>query len=158
MKIDEKSLVFPEVEEALFERKEGFWRINLPKDYKDFIKKFNGVRPIGMTFIANNHEYVVDRFLCILRYPNDFNLGEYDIDVTLTMIEERLSADEELIGADMLPIAVLFAGDFLCLDFRKDKENPSVCVWDHELSGDFDPMIYYVADNFTEFMKNCKYE
>lgn len=56
----------------------------------------------------------------------------YDIDVTLTQIEDRLTDIEDLIGIDILPVAFLFAGDFVCLDYRDNRENPSVCVWNHE--------------------------
>lgn len=51
-------------------------------------------------------------------------------------------------------IGSIFAGDFVCLDFRRNKENPSVCVWSHEESGEFEPVLYKVADNFTEFLES----
>lgn len=52
----------------------------------------------------------------------------------------------------VLPIAVLFAGNFLCLDFRQAPEKPVVTVWDHELSEDFNPVHYKIADSFSEFL------
>lgn len=52
---------------------------------------------------------------------------------------------------ELLPIAALFAGDFLCLDFRDGKEIPSVCVWSHEESDIDEPVAYEVANNFEEF-------
>ena len=33
---------------------------------------------------------------------------------------ERLTSNEDLIGCELLPIAELFAGDYLCLDFTKN--------------------------------------
>ncbi len=52
----------------------------------------------------------------------------------------------------ILPIAELFAGDYICLDFKENKDNPSVCVWDHEESGELEPVTYKVADTFSEFV------
>ncbi len=52
-----------------------------------------------------------------------------------------------------MPISSVFAGDFVCLDFRIDKNNPSVCIWSYEESGEFEPVTYNVADSFTEFLE-----
>ncbi|OSY05419.1 hypothetical protein BTJ48_03984 [Bacillus mycoides] len=76
----------------------------------------------------------------------------FDIDVTWTQLDERLTDDGDLLGVALLPIAVLFVGDFLCLDFRESKNNPKVCVWDHENSAELEPVSYHIADTFDEFM------
>ena len=54
-----------------------------------------------------------------------------------------------------LPIAVLFAGDFVCLDFR-ETEDPTVVVWYHEESGEFSPVTKTVAQNISEFFGMLK--
>ncbi|WP_341279620.1 SMI1/KNR4 family protein [Paenibacillus sp. FSL H8-0537] len=141
MEIDKATIIYPLPIDELFERKEKFWRVKLPKDFVEFLKENNEGRTLEGAFECNGREYAIDRFL-----------GMYDIDVTLTQLEDRLTENEELIGADILPIVVLFAGDFVCLDFRKDSENPSVCVWNHEDSGDLEPVTYFVADTFSEFI------
>ncbi|EKY5046501.1 SMI1/KNR4 family protein, partial [Listeria monocytogenes] len=97
-------------------------------------------------------EYAIDRFLCFLKTPRDNELGMYDIDVTLTQLEDRLTDNEDLIGVDILPIAVLFAGDFVCLDFRKDRNNPNVVVWNHEESAELEPVTYFVTNTFSDFV------
>lgn len=89
--------------------------------------------------------------MCILDDIENNSKGNYDIDVVFSQIGERLTDNEDLLGAEVLPIASVFGGDFVCLDFRTDKNNPSVCVWSHEESGDFKPVTYNVADNLTEF-------
>lgn len=61
--------------------------------------------------------------------------------------------NEDLIGVEVLPIAELFAGDYVCLDYRKSREKPSICVWSHEESEDFAPVTYKVADTFSEFVE-----
>ncbi|MEK3868318.1 SMI1/KNR4 family protein [Paenibacillus sp. FSL H7-0716] len=152
MKVDPNTIILPLPTEDLFRRKEGFWRIKLPNDFVSFLEVNNGGRPINSSFKCNNHDYAIDRFLCLLKTPRDNQLGMYDIDVTLTQIEDRLTDNEDLIGVDILPIAILFAGDFLCLDFCESRNNPKVCVWDHENSGELDPISYHVADSFEEFL------
>lgn len=59
---------------------------------------------------------------------------------------------EDLIGVEVLPIAELFAGDYACLDFRENKETPTVCVWSHDNSEKFAPVTYKAADSFSEFI------
>ncbi|UIJ69312.1 SMI1/KNR4 family protein [Bacillus cereus] len=102
--------------------------------------------------MCNNHSYAVIRFLCILEAPENIEIGMFDIDVTWTQLDERLTDDGDLLGVALLPIAVLFAGDFLCLDFRESRSNPKVCVWDHENSAELEPVSHHVADTFAEFM------
>ncbi|EAD1480618.1 SMI1/KNR4 family protein [Listeria monocytogenes] len=152
MKIEKKTIILPLPTNELFERKEKFWRVKLPKDFVNFMKENNGGRPIDGVFKCNNHEYAIDRFLCFLKTPRDNELGMYDIDVTLTQLEDRLTDNEDLIGVDILPIAVLFAGDFVCLDFRKDRNNPNVVVWNHEESAELEPVTYFVTNTFSDFV------
>ncbi|EDN9305104.1 SMI1/KNR4 family protein [Listeria monocytogenes] len=152
MKIAKKTIILPLPTNELFERKEKFWRVRLPKDFVNFMKENNGGRPIDGVFKCNNHEHAIDRFLCFLKTPRDNELGMYDIDVTLTQLEDRLTDNEDLIGVDILPIAVLFAGDFVCLDFRKDRNNPNVVVWNHEESAELEPVTYFVTNTFSDFV------
>ena len=56
-------------------------------------------------------------------------------------------------GLQLIPIVALFGGDFICLDYTKSKENPSICIWYHEASYELDPAVEFVANNFTEFLK-----
>ena len=155
MQIKEGTIIKPLPSEEDISEEERAWRVNLPTAYKEFIKRYGGGIPIERAFLCkeDNHEYAIDRFLCICPDYETNKLGMYDIGVTWTQIEDRLSDNPDLIGVDMLPIAVLFAGDFLCLDFKNTKVKPSVCVWSHEESDEDSPVTYYVADSFEEFCK-----
>lgn len=152
MLIDKASIIYPLPTDELFKRKAKYWRVELPLDYVKFIKENNGARTNYGAFKCNGREYAIDRFLCLLNAPRENVLGMYGIDVTLTQLEDRLTDSEDLIGVDILPIAVLFAGDFVCLDFRKDRTTPTVCVWDNEKSAELEPITYFVADTFSEFI------
>ena len=133
---------------------EDSWGVNLPKDYREFLKKYGGGIPTEekCCFDSEEGEQEIDRFLCLCEDFEDNPLGMYDIDVTWSQIFDRLEEDSDLIGANMIPIAALLAGDYVCLDFRKDEANPEVCVWLHEESDEFSPMTSKVADSFTEFL------
>ncbi|MDM5186392.1 SMI1/KNR4 family protein [Bacillus sp. DX4.1] len=146
------SVIFPLPSEELICKKEEAWGVELPIDYKNFIRMHNGGSPEKKSFICNNHSYAVIRFLCILEAPEHIESGMFDIDVTWTQLDERLTDDGDLLGVALLPIAVLFAGDFLCLDFRESRSNPKVYVWDHENSAELEPVSYHVANTFKRFL------
>ncbi|MWC31273.1 SMI1/KNR4 family protein [Paenibacillus sp. MMS18-CY102] len=54
-----------------------------------------------------------------------------------------------------VPIAALFSGDFICLDFRVTEE-PTVVIWFQEESERFSPVIQAVAQNISEFILMLK--
>ncbi len=93
---------------------------------------------------------MIVRFLGIIKDLSIEGAGWYDIDVVESQIGERLTDNMDLIGIEILPIAELFSGDYLCLDLRDSKG--SVCVWFHEKSEEFRPVIERVADSFEEFL------
>jgi len=131
-------------------------RIRFPEPYREFIKRNNGAVPITNIFTHNNHDYIVERFLCILEESESDEInGWYDIEVIITQIGDRLTDNEDLVGMNVIPIAALFAGDFVCLDYRKT-EDPSVVVWYHEESDEFSPVTKTVAPNISEFLGMLK--
>ena len=132
------------------------WRVSLPADFKEFVKHFGGGCPAVRTFVADGHEWAIDRFLCILRGYADHPLGDYDIGVVWSQLDERLGEDPDALGAEMVPIVVLFAGDYVCLDYRASQDEPSVVVWLHEESEYLSPVVRPVAATFTEFLELIK--
>ena len=152
MHIQKESIIHPLPSLDVVKEREKRWRQTLPADYKAFITGFNGGIPDEKTFQCNGHRYAVTRFLCVLTNYRENQYGWYDISVVESQISERLTADLDLIGVEILPIAELFGGDYLCIDFRNSKENPCICVWSHEKSAEFDPVTYQVAESFSEFL------
>lgn len=153
MRISKETIVYPLPTFEQLAKKESKWRLQLPQDYRFFILKYNGAVPAECNFSCSGHEYMVTRFLCILENVRESEFGWLDISVVESKIGERLTENEDLIGVEVLPIAELYSGDYLCLDFRIDKSSPSVCVWSHEESEDFSPVTYEVARSFTVFQK-----
>lgn len=151
MKIDETSVVLPKPSNERIEWFEKMYRVKLPNKYKEFLIKFNGCKPITNILNSNGNEYVIERFLCLLDKPKENEIyGWYDLTTILTQLDCRLIDDEDLIGMNVIPIAILFAGDFICLDYRKNME-PCVVVWSHEESDDFEPVTEKVANDINQF-------
>ncbi|MNP80048.1 SMI1 / KNR4 family protein [compost metagenome] len=56
---------------------------------------------------------------------------------------------------NVVPIAALFSGDYLCLDCRGTEE-PAVVIWYHEESEEFSPVTQKVAPTISEFFEMLK--
>ena len=147
-----QSIIYPLPTDALLLEREVVWRVKLPDDYKEFIKKENGVIPSKRYFHFEHNEKVIDRFLAILAISGEKTEEDYDIGVVSTQLEGRIVFDEDNVGMQLIPIAVLFGGDFVCLNYVEDSEKPSICIWYHEESYELEPAIEFLANNFTEFL------
>ena len=147
-----QSIIYPLPTDALLLEREVVWRVKLPDDYKEFIKKENGVIPSKRYFHFENNEKVIDRFLAILAISGKKTEEDYDIGVVSTQLEGRIVFDEDNVGMQLIPIAALFGGDFVCLNYVEDSEKPSICIWYHEESYELEPAIEFLANNFTEFL------
>lgn len=148
-----QSIIYPLPTDALLQEREVAWKVQLPDDYKEFIKKENGLLPSKRYFHVGNNEKVVERFLCVLENSKNNPLSMYDIDVVMSQLDERLFAHEDILGFELIPIAALFGGDFVCLNYVEDSKNPSICIWYHEESYELEPAVEFVASNFTEFLE-----
>ena len=158
IKVREESIL-PEPSDEIIIKTEKFYRIQFPENYVKFLKGNNGAIPIDNTFEYNSHVYLIERFLCLL--ANDVrdemdSVSWSEIRVIITQLDERLVEDEDMLGMNIIPIAVIFAGDYVCLDFRNNPDEPEVCVWYHEQSGEFEPITKKIADNFSEFLSMLK--
>ena len=147
-----QSIIDPLPTDALLLEREVVWRVKLPDDYKEFIKKENGVIPSKRYFHFEHNEKVIDRFLAILAISGEKTEEDYDIGVVSTQLEGRIVFDEDNVGMQLIPIAALYGGDFLCLNYVEDSENPNISIWYHEESYELEPAIEFLANNFTEFL------
>ena len=148
----EQAMIYPLPTDALLQEREVAWKVRLPDDYKNFIMRKNGFRPSKNLFSVTNRSFLIERFLCVLENSKDNPLGMYDIDVVMSQLDERLFVHEDILGFELIPIVALYGGDFLCLNYVENSENPSMCIWYHEESYELEPAIELVANNFTEFV------
>lgn len=152
MQIDLDTVLKEDISEEI-KKNEHYSRIKFPQSYIDFIKEYNVGVPVTKYLPFYNNVYVVERFLGFVKDYKNSELGCYDIGVVLSQLYNRLTDKRELAGDELIPIAVLFAGDFICLDFRNEAAaEPEVCIWYHEESEEFAPVTRKVADTFEEFL------
>ncbi|WP_433581730.1 SMI1/KNR4 family protein [Paenibacillus amylolyticus] len=153
MRMDVNTIVVPLPGDDLLDAVERSFRVSFPESYRNFIKEHNGAVPITNIFSMNQKEYIIEKFLCLLSDSESGPInGWYDIEVIITQIGDRLTDNEDLVGMNVVPIAVLFSGDFICLDYREKKE-PVVVIWFHEESEEFSPVTQKVATNILEFFE-----
>ena len=153
MTIQENTIIQPMPSNELLMEKEKKWKLILPMDYKKFIMNYSGGIPNEKSFECKKRKYTITRFLCVLKNVQENQSGWYDISVVESQIGERLTDNEELIGIELLPIAELITGDYVCLDYRENKESPSICVWSDKESENFIPVTYKISDTFSEFVE-----
>ncbi|MDP1509333.1 SMI1/KNR4 family protein [Paenibacillus sp. SEL3] len=152
MKTQNESIIFPLPDSNLIMRVEENFEIKFPNDFINFISKNNGAIPITRFFEYKSNRYVVDRFLCLLDNPGEHDKGMYDIKVVFSQLDERILSDGDITGAELVPFAALFAGDFVCLDFSESKTDPVICIWYNEESDEYDPVTEKIADNVNSFL------
>ncbi|MEK3757084.1 SMI1/KNR4 family protein [Paenibacillus sp. FSL P4-0338] len=156
MRMNVNTVVLPLPSDELLDAVERSLRVSFPEVYRIFIKENNGVVPITNVFSFKQQEYLIEKFLCVLDdSESDPIHGWYDIEVTITQIGDRLTDNQDLVGMNVVPIALLFSGDFVCLDFRETKE-PTVVIWFHEESEEFSPVTQQVARNISGFFEMLK--
>jgi hypothetical protein len=134
-----------------FEAENG---VVLPTDYRAFLRRNNAARLATPVFSDGVRERLVIRMLGILDEERAAGPeGWADIDVVVSQIGTRLCDGPNAVYPTLLPIAELFAGDFVCLDFRRTPGAPGVVIWDHERSDDFRPVTIPLAPSFTAFAR-----
>lgn len=154
--MEKGSKVLPLPNDELVMKLEKYCRVNLPEEFKLFIKEYNGYVPEKNVFVYKDAEYVIERFLCLLdSYKSEKEYGGYDIRVVLTQLDDRIIDDPDLVGANIIPIAALFAGDFVCLDLR-DGNNYCISIWFHEDSDEFSPVTVKIAESLTDFLSKLQ--
>jgi hypothetical protein len=137
--------------DALIADFEDARRKRMPASFLALVRTANGGVPLRPLFESAQGQRYVERFLPLLDKYKSAE-GAYDIRVVMTHVDGRLGDDEEEVGSSIIPFAVLFAGDLVCLDFRDDPDAPTVCVWYHEESTDFHPVTETVAPSLEAFL------
>lgn len=138
-------------------KEEKAFKVSLPAAFANLLEQPD----VWMCF--NNREIpcnkqmrMIDHVLLVLPDYKMNPLGCYDIGVVLSQIEERLSDDPNQIGYKLIPFAALFGGDMLCLDYRANPQNPTVCIWYHEKSDYLQPITEKVFESFAEFVEKTR--
>ncbi len=155
MKIVKERIIYPLPQDQDIAEIEASFRIQLPDVYKEFLKHYNGCTVIdSMPLTMINKRCQIERFLGIIKNFSEHPYGVYDIGCCETSLGEqgRNFYDEDLIESELIPIAKLAWGDYLCLNFHYDRNNPSVNFLDYEESYECDPATSKIAETFQEFL------
>lgn len=152
MKIVEPGWPSPPSEDRLrrFQETNG---VVLPKSFVEVLLETNGGVPLENTFeTTDGQKRLVERFLSLIdRSSSAGDSGWYDIDVVISQVLDRLTNDPDSTVSVLVPFAALFAGDFVCFDYRNGPA-PTIVVWDHEASEELSPVVTEVATNFDAFL------
>ena len=145
--------VLPPPSDALLTQVQAYYEVKFPADYLRLLSQSNGCEPTRKFFALDGNERVVERFLPMLEdAKSDERNGWADLEVVASQLDTRLATDPDGENIDLIPIAALFAGDFVVLDYRANRAVPTVGVWNHEASTDFAPVVKTVAPTVTEFL------
>lgn len=120
------------------------WKVKLPSHLKSIIKDHNKSYPENYVFDTEKSKERV--FGALL----DFDLSSKN------NIQHHFQAIRERLPEGVFPIAIDPGGNYICLDYRIDKEaEPKIVLWDHEgfiLDGKETYNIEYVASSFDNFL------
>lgn len=182
MKLHLKNNSYPLPTEEEIAKMEANMDLRLPADYREFMKKYGACEVEECVFDSPYEGMVLEAIMGLVPNYVHSPMGYYDIEVVLSEIDESMcdipayaalnddeDAQMEFMGIvedkikkgeecdvdereNLIPIASLFAGNFLCLDYRKSRSDPTVCYWDHEQSLPFAAYTEPVAESFTEFL------
>lgn len=56
----------------------------------------------GTFFADNHHEYIIDRFLCLLNSPSENEYSDYDVSVGLSANIEYFKSNEDIYGTEII--------------------------------------------------------
>lgn len=134
-------------------KEEKSLKVGLPTSFANMLEQPDIWKCFNNRVIqCNKQKRMIDHVLFVLPDYKTNTLGCYDIGVVLSQIGERLADDPNQIGYKLIPFAALFGGDMLCLDYRVNSQDPTVCIWYHEKSDYLKPVTEKVFESFAEFV------
>lgn len=143
------STVDDKLTDELIASREKGWRKTLPAAFKEFLKKNNGGIPLDRIVVGG--KWVIERFLCVVPKISESADGSLDIDAVITKYDEFMVLDENSLGYDLIPFALLNHDSLLCLCY--ETKEPSVVVWQLEGSQEFRPRYTECYASFPAFLE-----
>lgn len=134
-------------------RFENYYGLKFPKSYIDFLNTLNATELLDKEIHTAAGDFLIHRFLTFVSDLKSDPDGWADVSVVATQLDWGLGESGTLRGLDLVPIAFLFAGNYLVLDYRTDSIEPSVSYWDHEQSEEDSPYTEPVASSFASFLE-----
>jgi hypothetical protein len=142
----EPDSVGPPLNNAHVQEVADYLELDFDPDFLALLARHNGGVPHQKFFRFHDNEKVVTRILCLV---DDEAEGEecQDFDIEVAQVEL-----DEILEDGLLPFAVIYAGDYLCFDYRNGLDRPRIVLLDHERSTSGKPHTMPVAAHFAEFL------
>ncbi|MCY6485230.1 SMI1/KNR4 family protein [Clostridium aestuarii] len=113
--------------------------VKFPEDYLKCVKENNGGYPSLNLFDFTKKEGAVIKVLL------SFDLNEYE------NILEVYKWVKDSLPSKVYPFAADPFGNYICFDYRTNKEEPIIVFWDNK-EANSENCIVYICDTFTKFL------
>ena len=150
MPIFQRETILPPPAEKRIQTLQNSFQISFPSSYLRFIDRYNGVNLTNGVVRTSLGEFVLEFFLPIVNDIKYDARGSEDLAVVAAQLDWGLVGDENAIGLELVPIAAMYAGNYLVLDYRIPGNEPRISYWNHELSSEFSPHAVPIFSSFQE--------
>ena len=140
---------YPKLRDEVLAELEQKLQVRLPQQYKEFLRKYNGGKPVPNVFAIKGNPYdsrgMIQHFLGVSE-------GNYrDILKQATVFRDR-------VPSDLLPVARDPGGSLICLAVSGENYG-KIYFWDREdeVEEGEEPdyrNVYFIANSFDELLEN----
>lgn len=116
------------------------WGVSLPDDYKSLAVTHQGMAPTPSVLDIGRGNTVVCELLTL----------SFDEEHWASSMLDVYPSIQDYIPRGIYPFAATGAGDFICFDYRSDRNAPKVVFYFTEEAGE--QAIRWVADSFSDFL------
>ena len=136
------------VDNRVLDEHERVLGMKFPGDLREVLQRCHGGHPVEKAVFWFEHP--------------DPDLGRMGSGIGALVTLDPLDGGDDMLGivqtlreyqdlpSGIVPFATDGGGDYICLDYRKDTDHPTVVYWAHE--ADPGQSIAYLADSFTDFL------
>ncbi|MBH8596806.1 MULTISPECIES: SMI1/KNR4 family protein [unclassified Thermoactinomyces] len=121
--------------------------IRFPSEYNDIILKYHPITVSpDVLYLPGVRDIVLTDFA-------SFN-PDAEHDLYILLIYEYI---KDRLVDHVYPFVYEASGDCLCFDYRNEKEEPKIVLWDHEEAAiDKEKGLFPICDSFGEFLELLK--
>lgn len=140
----------PKIDSAKLEWVESLFRFKLPNDYKTFLLRFNGGRPLKSSFDFVGVDGLQNTSDLKMFYSIGNPESEDNLETNITYYWEN-----ERLAKSVIPIAVDYGGNLICMSILA-KDYGAIYFWDHEfeLELELDENLAKLDNSFIDFIDN----
>lgn len=134
-----------EVSRDVIAEVERIFGVRFPEDYIECAKKYHGGYPNRDFFPLDEKNNATFNRLLNFNKDNSSYIVKVFQDIRDRLVDH------------VYPFASDDFGNFICFDYRKNKENPTIAFWDHEDAFlNKETGVSYICDSFNEFLAKLR--